>query len=414
MNITKDFIVGILTYIKYDYLDELLEDISKQTIWPKEIIISDNGGNYALKKKYNIPITIIRNAYNYGTMKGGNQIIKLSNQSNILFMTDDQYFINESSLEKIYDTFVYENTINKKHLIICSNWASFFASSEWIKELGLFDEKLWPCYYDDSDICERIQKHPKNYILNSIFSFPLKLNTNNTYLNNNGSSESEVIGNKHSTCAPVINNIYNDMIGRTACYFMEKWKSADVLTESDILNIHNNTKNEYVDANSIDFRENHLKFLRGNIKNYIIKNQENNISAFIDDILNLKRFAFNKIIDYNSKKSYLSQILLHNTPKELVFCDNNDTFYQDFCRHINYLMNYNTTIKVISTETKTDCDLLVFNLISNNDKYENVIKNINATYILIISSEQIININGFITVDNVIKNNSYMQLFQKI
>ena len=69
---------------------------------PKEIIISDNGGSYTLKKKYNIPITIIKNGYNYGTMKGGNQIIKLANKSNILFMTDDQYFMNNMSLEKIY------------------------------------------------------------------------------------------------------------------------------------------------------------------------------------------------------------------------------------------------------------------------------------------------------------------------
>lgn len=416
MNITKDFVIGILTYIKYDHLDEFLEDISSQSIWPKEIIISDNGGSYTLKKKYNIPITIIKNAYNYGTMRGMNQIIKLANKSNTLFVSDDLYFINNTSLEKIYNTFIYENTVNKNHLIICSNWASFFASSEWIDTFGLFDDKLWPCYYDDSDICERIRKHPKNSILNSIFSYPLKLNSNNTYLNNNGSSESEVMGNKHATCSTIINNIYNDMISRTSFYFMEKWKSTDTLTETDILNIHDNTKDRYVDVNEIDFKDNHLNFLRGKVKNYTVRNPENNISSFIDDILNLKKFEFNKIIEYNSQKVYISQALLHNNPKELLFYCNEYTFHHEFCRHINYIMNYNVTIKVLPIENINHncCDLLAFNLLSNKEKYDDIIKIIDAKYILIISSEEITKLDMFISIDKIFKNNNYMQLFKKI
>lgn len=414
MNSTENFIIGILTYIKYDCLDELLEDITRQTIWPKEIIISDNGGNYTLKKKYNIPITIVKNGYNYGTMRGGNQIIKLANKSNILFMTDDQYFINNTSLEKIYTTFKYENTVNKKHLVICSNWASFFASSEWIETFGLFDEKIWPCYYDDSDICERINKHPKNNILTPMYSYPLKLNSNNTYLNNNGSSESEVIGNKHSTCAPIINNIFNDMIARTAFYFMEKWKNAEILTEPDVVNIHGNTKQRYVDENEIDFKTNHLNFLRGTIKNYTIQNPLNNISPFIDDILNLNCIKFNKIIEYDSQKGYISQVLLHNNPKELIFHSDSHSFHHEFCYHINYIMNYNITIKILPTETKNDCDLLVFNSLSNDHKYEDVIKRIDAKYILILATKNIADFDKFISVNTIFKNNNYMQLFKKL
>lgn len=413
MNITKNFVIGITTYIKYDYLDKLLDDIHNQTIWPKEIIISDNGSNYLLKKKYNIPITIVKNAYNFGTTRGANQIIKLSNQSHIFFMCDDNYFIKNTSLEQIYNTFIYENTINKKHLILCSNWASFFASFEWVNTFGLFDEKLWPCYYDDSDICERIIKHPNNNILNTIFSYELKLNYNNTYLNNIGCSESEVVGNRHATCAPVINNIYNDMISRTGLYFMEKWKNSNVLNESDVLNIHDNTKNKYVDVNEIDFKENHLNFIRGNIKGYNIKNKENEISLFVDDILKLKEFSFNKIIEFKSKNTYVSQILLHTNPKEFIFYEDKYKFHHDFCYHINYIMNYNITIKVLFTDdvVKNDCDLLIFNF--SDIEYKNVFNFIDAKYLLTFSLNKL-EFENFESTYIVYKNNIYMELFKKI
>ena len=79
-------------------------------------------------------------------------------------------------------------------------------------------------------------------------------------------------------------------------------------------------------------------------------------------------------------------------------------------------MNYNVTIKVLPTENINNdyCDLLVFNLLSNNEKYDDVIKSIDAKYILIISSEEIIKLDMFISIDRIFKNNNYMELFKKI
>ncbi len=84
MNVTKNFIIGIITYNRYDYLDDLIKDIIRQNVWPKQIYISDNGIGYHLKEKIDIPITIIKNAYNYGTCRGTNEIIKLNQNEDIL------------------------------------------------------------------------------------------------------------------------------------------------------------------------------------------------------------------------------------------------------------------------------------------------------------------------------------------
>ncbi len=92
MNVTKNFIIGIITYNRYDYLDDLIKDIIRQNVWPKQIYISDNGIGYHLKEKIDIPITIIKNAYNYGTCRAINEIIKLNQNEDILFMCDDNYF----------------------------------------------------------------------------------------------------------------------------------------------------------------------------------------------------------------------------------------------------------------------------------------------------------------------------------
>jgi GT2 family glycosyltransferase len=96
-----DFIIGIVTYNRYDYLDELLSTLKNQSILPKEIIISDNGTGYTLKENINIPVTIIKNAYNYGTCRATNQIIKIAPGQTILFMCDDIYFTSNDSLKMI-------------------------------------------------------------------------------------------------------------------------------------------------------------------------------------------------------------------------------------------------------------------------------------------------------------------------
>lgn len=406
MNATKDFIIGILTYIQYDHLDDLLEDINRQTIWPKEVIISDNGIGYVLKKKYKFLITIVKNSYNFGTCRGLNQIVKLcNNKENILFMCDDNFFVKNNSMELIYNIFE-EQSKNNIHIIWLSHWASFFASKKWIEDFGLWDEHLWPCYYEDSDAVEKIRKNTNSKILCSGVGYPV-------ITNNEGITLSEYIGNRHATCSRITNVQYNDTVFRTCSYYMNKWKNIDTINNDEIIAIHDNTKNYYMSNDDVDFYKCHVDFLKNIIKNYNIVNSHNQISNFVDEILNLKTYNFKKIIEYKTQRAYVSQLLLHLQPEEFISYDDQFLFNHDFCYHLNYLMNYNITIKLLNINnviSEEQCDLLVINF---NCNYEDVIRNIQSQYILIFNNS-ILCIDGYEKIKETEFHDKKMTFYKKL
>ncbi len=405
MKQTKDFVIGILAYIKYNHLQELLDDIDRQTVWPKEVIISDNGGGFIPNKKYHYPLTIVKNSYNYGTTRGTNQIIKLcNNKENVLFLCDDNFFIEKTSLEKIVNKFEYENKFNNIHILWLSHWASTMVSKKWIEDYGLHDEHLWPCYYDDSDSVERIRKKTNTVLCNGI-GWPLET------LPLTG-SVSEFLGNRHATCSLITNVKYGDTVSRTCAYYMTKWKKNDTLNNDEIVAIHDNTKDYYIDTHDTDFYKCHIDFLKNIIKNYIISNECNKISHFVDEILTLKDFNFKKIIEYKTQRSYISQLLLHLKPIEFISYDDDFLFNHDFCYHLNYLMNYNITVKLLKTSELSidECDLLVLNFDCNYSDVNNII---DSKYILVFSKEDL-NINNFEKIKKIEVNSDKMILFKKL
>jgi hypothetical protein len=375
MNNMTDFIIGILTHSRYDYLDELLIDIHRQSVKPKEIIISDNGIGYNLKQKFDIPITIIKNGYNYGTCRGINQIIKLSNNNHILFMCDDLYFINENSLEDIITKFKYERENNSIHLIWCNNWAGFFASKEWIECVGLFDENIWPCYYEDSDFVERIRK--KGNISHNCIGYP-SLNTTGPDKN---WEETKVIGNKRGTCEPIISVYYTSLKHRNLLYHGFKWKE----NNNDGNDMHSNTYSYYIDQKDVNLFKFEISYLKNKVKDIEFNNEENIIYPFIEDILSYKEFNFNTIVEYKTQKAYMSRLLLHLKPVEFITYSDKFDLSHDICHHINYLFNYNIKIKLRTTDEikNYSTDLLVI----NNDCDLDILNKIQTKYLFVFSKK---------------------------
>lgn len=400
MNITENFIIGIITYNRYDYLNELILNISNQTVWPKHIYISDNGVGFCLKEKVNIPITIIKNSYNYGTCRSINEIIKLNDNEDILFMCDDNYFIDNTSLEKIYSKFIEEKEKHNIHLIWCNHWASFITSKEWIKCVGLFDDNIWPCYYEDSDMTERIRKKSQTSISHNCIGY-IPLNSKSNW------EETEVIGNKRGTGEILIAPKYNDFKERNLYYHYFKWKEKIV----DTGDMHENTHKYYVEQKDVDLYKFETEYIKNNIKDLKINNHFNNISEFVDDILNLKSLNFKTVVEYKTQRTYMSRLLLFLKIKELVSYDDNFNLSHDMCYHINYLFNFNTTIKLLNSSNiiKQDCDLLVI----NKDCDLSIINHIDANYILIFSNSNL-QIEKYTNISTISKTSLSMLLFKKI
>jgi GT2 family glycosyltransferase len=403
MNYTINIVIAIVTYNRYDLLDELLESIKSQTHWPKEVIISDNGIGYIPKYKYDFQLTIIKNSYNYGTCRGLNQVIKLYPTDDILFLCDDNYFIDVNSFKLIIDRFE-AHTVNGGHLIWCNNWAAFIATSKWVKAVGLFDENIWPCYYEDSDMVERIRKKASGGITHMCTGFKTVNMTGPT----SNWEETEVIGNKRGTVEKLISPTYPFLLNRSLLYFNYKWK--DPITQ--LHPIHNNTLGTYVDAKDVNLFEFEIGFLKKELKTYKIQDDANKISPFIDFILNLKKLDIKTITEHKVTNGYTARALLHLKPIEYtLYTDAILDTSNDIIRHLNYLFNYNITLRfrtVSDIEVHTT-DLLVI----NGDKSLDAIILISAKYLLIFGTIKR-DFPGFECIDSIYTSDTNLYLYKDV
>lgn len=382
MKKTENFVLGILTFNRYDYLDILIDQIISQTIRPKEIIISDNGEGYSLKKEIDIPVTIIKNSYNTGFPKGINQMFRLASGNTILVMNDDNYLVDENSLEGLWEKFLKE----KWDLMNCNNWASFIVSDAWVKATGFLDENIWPCYFEDSDYTQRIRKYYQNGISYNGTGCP-------TVLNKDGFEESKFVGNKRGTGAVVIQPLFEDLCIRNYHYYFFKWKCVKFSEYYSGGSLHDQISNlqDFDENKDTDVEVFETDYLKNQVLGNKINNPYNKISSFVDEVLKLKKFNFKKIIEIGTGRAYCSRLLLFLKPLFFASYDKEFNLTHDIIKHLNYLLEHKTSIdlKNISDIKKDDCDLLVV-----NDGYfdESHIEKINFNYMLFFGKESFLNL----------------------
>jgi len=379
MKLIKDFIIGVVTYNRYDYLDELIEDIYSQSILPKEIIISDNGEGYKLKNKISVPVTIIKNSYNYGTCRGANQIFKLSNGNDILNMCDDNYFVDQYSLEKIYNKF-RENAYD---LLLCNNWASFMCSKKWLKCTGELDENIWPCFFEDSDYTQRIRKNVKNEVSHNCGFYESLRCVNNH-------EETEVVGNKRGTAETLIVRKHNDLVKRSFYYYLYKWNSVKFFKIGEEGSLHDDTMplSLFQDGNNVDVLKFEIDFLKNKIRGNTIQNIDNKIFYFVDEILKLKELNFENIIEIGTSRAYCSRLLLLLKPTFLNSYDEEFNLCHDIIKHFNYLLDLRVSVnlKNLLDLGNENCDLLVINEGYFNKEY---IEKINFKFLLFFGKKEL-------------------------
>ena len=111
-------------------------------------------------------------------------------------------------------------------------------------------------------------------------------------------------------------------------------------------------------------------------------------------------FNITNIVEYKTQRAYVTRLLLHLNPKELISYDDKFDLCHDICHHLNYLFNYNISIKLLNTSNiiKQKTDLLVI----NKDCDIDIINYIDSNYILIFRKDiiEIKNYNCIKTIEN--------------
>ena len=144
----------MLTYSRFELADRLLASID----YPVEnLVIVDNSGKqeYAPVKPDMVKrMWVIQVPYGLGYGGGLNLIVKTTPFAPYWVLLNDDSVLAPGALQKISEE-VDPNTIN--FLNISPYWSGFVLGEKVVKDVGLFDERFHPIYFEDNDYERRLQ-----------------------------------------------------------------------------------------------------------------------------------------------------------------------------------------------------------------------------------------------------------------
>jgi GT2 family glycosyltransferase len=146
-------VLGMLTYSRFELADRLLASIDYPI---EDLVIVDNSG----KQQY-VPVKpemvkrmwLIQVPYGLGYGGGLNLIVKSTPFAPYWVLLNDDSVLAPGALQKISEE-VDPQTIN--FLSIMPKWSGFVLGEKVVKDVGLFDERFHPIYFEDNDYERRI------------------------------------------------------------------------------------------------------------------------------------------------------------------------------------------------------------------------------------------------------------------
>lgn len=147
-------VLGFATLKRFDLASRLLESID----YPVEhlVIVNNSGTKSWRPKKPDLVENLwhIEVPYNLGFVGAMNLIVKSTPHAPYWLLVNDDAWFESGSLEKIANA-ADPTTLN--FLDIVPNWSAIVLGEKLVEEVGLFDERLYPTYFDDDDYQRRIQ-----------------------------------------------------------------------------------------------------------------------------------------------------------------------------------------------------------------------------------------------------------------
>ena len=146
-------VLGFLTLKRFDLADRLLASIDYPV---EDLVIVDNSGKqeYApVKPELVKRMWLIQVPHGLGYGGGLNLIVKTTPFAPYWVLLNDDSVLAPGALEKISEE-ADPNTIN--FLSIMPKWSGFVLGEKVVKDIGLFDERFHPIYFEDNDYERRI------------------------------------------------------------------------------------------------------------------------------------------------------------------------------------------------------------------------------------------------------------------
>ena len=146
-------VLGFLTLKRFDLADRLLASIDYPV---EDLVIVDNSGlqeYQPVKPELVKRMWLIQVPHGLGYGGGLNLIVKSTPFAPYWVLLNDDSVLAPGALEKISKQ-VDPTTIN--FLSIFPKWSGFVLGEKVVKDVGLFDERFHPIYFEDNDYERRI------------------------------------------------------------------------------------------------------------------------------------------------------------------------------------------------------------------------------------------------------------------
>lgn len=194
-------VLGFATLSRFDLASRLLESID----YPVEhLVIVNNSGKQSWKpRKPDLVENLwhIEVPYGLGLVGAWNLIVKSTPHAPYWLLVNDDAWFEAGALGIIANK---TNTKTLNFLDIVPNWSAIVLGEKVVEDVGLYDERLYPLYFDDNDYQRRIEK--AGFVINHI---PAKVHHENsstlksgyeqrnskTYAANNKLFESKILAN---------------------------------------------------------------------------------------------------------------------------------------------------------------------------------------------------------------------------
>jgi hypothetical protein len=156
-------VLGFATLSRFDLANRLLDSID----YPVEhLVIVNNSGTQSWKpKKPDLVENLwhIEVPYGLGLVGAWNLIIKATPHAPFWVLVNDDAYFEAGSLSRI-SLDANRNTLN--FLDIIPSWSAIVLGEKVVEDVGLYDERLYPLYFDDNDYQRRIEN--AGFVINHI------------------------------------------------------------------------------------------------------------------------------------------------------------------------------------------------------------------------------------------------------
>jgi GT2 family glycosyltransferase len=150
--------LGVPTLLCYDQLDGLLRSAEAGTVQPTGYIIIDNGGTYERARaerivghRPGVSLDLLQPGENLGVAKSWNRILSLAGDEPIVIANDD-VVLGAETFEEM------SSTAMRALFVSGDGWCLFAQQPECTRRVGLYDERFWPAYYEDTDYHVRLMR----------------------------------------------------------------------------------------------------------------------------------------------------------------------------------------------------------------------------------------------------------------